>query len=127
MAPLKNHDVLRGGGNSPAVIVIGFEGGFVRSDDQKHPEVQFAKYLRERCRSDIYAEVFGNHHGRKALHEVLRLLDTDGKMKSHFIPCRKGACENHHLWTQLGCCRNGSIRPRVRKEGYSGAAHNSGG
>jgi pimeloyl-ACP methyl ester carboxylesterase len=78
MAPLGNHDVLRGGGNSPAVIVIGFVGGFVRSDDQKHPEVQFAKYLREHYRSDIYAEVFGNHHGRKALHEVLRLLDTDG-------------------------------------------------
>jgi len=60
------------------IIVIGFVGGFARHDDQKHPEVQFAEYLRERYRSRIYAEVFGNHHGRKALRDVLRLLDRDG-------------------------------------------------
>ena len=60
------------------VIVIGFMGGFAKSDDQKHPEVQFAQYLREHYRSDIHAEVFGNHHGRKALQEVQRLLDGDG-------------------------------------------------
>ena len=78
VAPLDSHEVVRSGGNAPKVIVIGFVGGFVRSDDQKHPEVKFAETLREHYRSDIYAEVFGNHHGRKALHEVLRLLDTDG-------------------------------------------------
>jgi pimeloyl-ACP methyl ester carboxylesterase len=58
------------------VIIIGFVGGFVSRDDTKHPEVQFAAYLRDRYPS-IHAEVFGNHHGRKALHEVVRLLDTD--------------------------------------------------
>jgi hypothetical protein len=58
--------------------VIGFVGGFARSDDQKHPEVQFAQALREHYRSGIYAEVFGNHHGRQALHEIFRLLDTSG-------------------------------------------------
>ena len=78
MAPSDNHDMVRSRGNGPRVIVIGFVGGFARSDDQKHPEVQFAESLREHYRSDIYAEVFGNHHGRKALHEVMRLLDTDG-------------------------------------------------
>jgi hypothetical protein len=78
MTPLDNHDVVQSSGNAPRMIVIGFVGGFVRSDDRKHPEVQFAQSLREHYRSDIYVEVFGNHHGRKALHEVLRLLDTNG-------------------------------------------------
>ncbi len=58
------------------VIIIGFVGGFVSRDDVKHPEVQFAAYLRDRYPT-IHAEVFGNHHGRKALHQVIRLLDTD--------------------------------------------------
>ena len=78
MAPLGNHDLVQSGGNAPRVIVIGFVGGFVRRDDQKHPEVQFAESLREHYRSHIYAEVFGNHHGRKALHEIVSLLDTNG-------------------------------------------------
>jgi hypothetical protein len=58
------------------VVIIGFVGGFVSRDDAKHPEVQFAAYLRDRYPT-IHAEVFGNHHGRKALHQVMRLLDTD--------------------------------------------------
>jgi hypothetical protein len=59
------------------VIVIGFVGGFVSPDDAKHPEVQFAAYLCHRYPL-IEAVVFGNHHGRKALHEVVQLLDSDG-------------------------------------------------
>ena len=62
--------------SSRNVIVIGFVGGFVSRDDAKHPEVQFAAYLRDRYPT-IHAEVFGNHHGQKALHWVVRLLDTD--------------------------------------------------
>jgi hypothetical protein len=62
------------------VIVIGFVGGFVSTNDTKHPEVQFAAYLRDRYPL-IHAEVFGNHHGRKALQELVRLLDTDGDGK----------------------------------------------
>jgi pimeloyl-ACP methyl ester carboxylesterase len=58
------------------VIIIGFVGGFVSREDTKHPEVQFAAYLRDRY-PFIHAEVFGNHHGRKALHQVVRLLDAD--------------------------------------------------
>ena len=68
-----------GGANTRRVIVIGFVGGFARPDDQGHPEVQFAEYLRDHYRPDVHAEVFGNHDGKKALHEVLRLLDSDGK------------------------------------------------
>jgi hypothetical protein len=59
------------------LITIGFVGGFVSQDDAKHPEVQFAAYLRG-CYPSIEAVVFGNHHGRKALHEVVRMLDSDG-------------------------------------------------
>jgi pimeloyl-ACP methyl ester carboxylesterase len=64
---------------SPAirnVIVIGFVGGFVSPGDTKHPEVQFAAYLQDRYPL-IHAEVFGNHHARKALHQVVRLMDAD--------------------------------------------------
>jgi hypothetical protein len=39
--------------------------------------VQFGAYLRNRYPL-IEAVVFGNHHGRKALHEVVRMLDSDG-------------------------------------------------
>ena len=64
-------------GASERLIVIGFVGGFARHDDQKHPEVQFAESLRERYRSKISADVFGNVHGRDALRLLLRLLDSD--------------------------------------------------
>jgi len=58
-------------------IVIGFVGGFVRSDDVRHPEVLFATLLRQRYPSIVHAEVFANHDGRNALRRVLHLLDTD--------------------------------------------------
>jgi pimeloyl-ACP methyl ester carboxylesterase len=65
------------------VIIVGFVGGFVSPHDTKHPEVQFAAYLRDRYPS-IHVEVYGNHHGRKALHQVKDLLDTnhDGVLSS---------------------------------------------
>jgi len=58
-------------------IVIGFVGGFVRHDDLRHPEVQFAALLRERYLSVVHAEVFSNHDGKKALRRVLQLLDAN--------------------------------------------------
>jgi hypothetical protein len=73
-----SHAAVENGGNARKVIVIGFMGGFARSNDPKHPEVQFAQYLREHYHSGIDAKVFGNHHGRKALQEVQRLLDGNG-------------------------------------------------
>ncbi len=60
------------------VIVIGFVGGFVPSDDRKHPEVQFSALLRQSYPSILHAEVFANHDGKRALRRVLHLLDTDG-------------------------------------------------
>jgi hypothetical protein len=59
------------------VIVIGFVGGFVRHDDAKHAEVQFAARLRDRYASAVDVKVFGNHSGQEALRHVLRLLDTN--------------------------------------------------
>jgi len=59
-------------------IIIGFVGGFVRSDDMKHPEVQFAAYLRGAYLSDVHVEVFSNHDGKHALRRVLQLLSEDG-------------------------------------------------
>ena len=58
-------------------IVIGFLGGFANRGDINHPEVWFAKYLRERYSSAVYAEVFSNHQAEAALHDVFSLLDTD--------------------------------------------------
>ncbi|MGA8728541.1 MAG: hypothetical protein WB608_07300 [Terracidiphilus sp.] len=75
---LGDNSVIGGVSKARRVIVIGFVGGFVRPNDQGHPEVQFAQYLRDHYHSEIYAEVFGNHHGRSALHQILRLLDSDG-------------------------------------------------
>jgi hypothetical protein len=59
-------------------IIIGFVGGFVRSDDTKHPEVQFAAHLREAYPSEVHAEVFSNHDGKHALSRVLQLLSEGG-------------------------------------------------
>jgi hypothetical protein len=65
------------------VIIIGFVGGFVSRNNNKHPEVQFAAYLRDRYPS-IHAEVFGNHNGRTVLDNVMRLIDInhDGVLSS---------------------------------------------
>jgi pimeloyl-ACP methyl ester carboxylesterase len=60
-----------------SVIVIGFVGGFVRHDDARHPEVQFAALLRERYPPVVHAEVFSNHDGKNALRRVLQLLDAN--------------------------------------------------
>jgi hypothetical protein len=73
-----SHAVVESDGNARKVIVIGFVGGFVRRDDRKHPEVLFAEHLREHYRSNIHVEVFGNHHGNKALQQILYLLDNNG-------------------------------------------------
>ena len=75
---LNSGAAVESGANARRVIVIGFVGGYARPDDPGHPEVQFAEYLRDRYRPDVHAEVFANHDGKKALHEVLRLLDGDG-------------------------------------------------
>src|SRR5215469_10416544 len=65
-------------------IIIGFVGGFVRRDDIRHPGVQFAAHMSEAYPSEVHAEVFANHDGKRALHRVLQLLseDADGVLTS---------------------------------------------
>ena len=58
-------------------IIVGFVGGFVKHDDLKHPEVNFAELLGESYPSTVHAEVFANREGDKALRRVLQLVDHD--------------------------------------------------
>ncbi|HWW98307.1 MAG TPA: hypothetical protein VNY74_11430 [Edaphobacter sp.] len=58
----------------PALIVVGFAGGYVRRNSTVHGEVQLAEHLRNTYGSTIHAEIFENHHGREAHREILRLV-----------------------------------------------------
>jgi hypothetical protein len=62
---------------APAVIVIGFVGGFVQHNDTVHQEVQLANHLRKDYSSGMEVEIFENRHGRQAHQEIMRLLDAD--------------------------------------------------
>jgi hypothetical protein len=59
------------------VIVIGFLGGYVRSDNTLHAEVQLAARIRSEYPANTYSEIFENHRGDDAYAEILRLLDAD--------------------------------------------------
>jgi len=71
----------RGSDESPVsgqeLIIIGFLGGFAKSGDTKHPEVWFGAYLRELYPSAAEVSVISNHQWRRAMKDVLQLLDTD--------------------------------------------------
>jgi hypothetical protein len=58
-SPISRVHFPQAGSAGGKVIAIRFVGGFVRQDDAKHPEVQFAAYLRHRYPL-IEAVVFGN-------------------------------------------------------------------
>lgn len=62
---------------TPAVIVVGFVGGFVHHDDKVHEEVQLADRLREEYPSSLAVQLFENHRGEDAHKSVLRLLDAN--------------------------------------------------
>jgi hypothetical protein len=68
--------------STPAVIVVGFVGGFVRHDDKVHEEVQLADRLREEYPSSVAVRLFENHRGEDAHQSVLRLLhaNRDGSL-----------------------------------------------
>jgi hypothetical protein len=70
--PAPNHVATRN------TIIVGFVGGFVKHDDAKHPEVQFAEYIQDRYPENVHAAVFSNHQGKDALREVVRRLDVNG-------------------------------------------------
>ena len=62
-------------------MVFGFVGGFVRSDDDRHLEVQMIKRLAKDS-PGIRAVVFENRHRAMARQEILDRLDTnrDGRL-----------------------------------------------
>jgi hypothetical protein len=59
-------------------IVLGFVGGFVKDDDNRHPEVQIIHRLSEQRLPPIHAAAFENRRTAKALEQILQWLDTDG-------------------------------------------------
>jgi hypothetical protein len=61
---------------SPAAIVIGFVGGFVRHDDRVHMEFQLADRLRDDFASTVAVQLYENHRGKDAYDAVLRLLHS---------------------------------------------------
>ncbi len=71
----------RGSGPAPGtaqnIIVIGFLGGFARDGDSKHPEVWFGAFLRERYAAAVQVSVLSNHEQRRAMADVLRVVDAD--------------------------------------------------
>jgi hypothetical protein len=67
----------RASAESP-VIVVGFLGGFVRKDDDRHPEVGIIRRLDEERGPWFHAVALENRRWTKALQEILRWLDTDG-------------------------------------------------
>jgi pimeloyl-ACP methyl ester carboxylesterase len=72
------HSNAHGVNDRSRAIVIGFVGGFVRSDNPTFGTVRLANRLRREYPSGVVVRVFRNHHEARARREVLRLLDTDG-------------------------------------------------
>lgn len=66
----------------PTVIVVGFVGGFVHSDDDRHPEVQLVQRLSKLDTPALHAVIFENRQQAKAQEQIVRWLDTnhDGRL-----------------------------------------------
>jgi len=64
---------------STPLIVVGFVGGFVHNDDERHAEVQLAEKLRTGYGADAEVGIFQNHHREDAHAAILKWLDRDGK------------------------------------------------
>jgi pimeloyl-ACP methyl ester carboxylesterase len=62
---------------SPAYIVVGFVGGFVRHDNPHHGSVLFARRIRDSFPNGAYVRVFENRHRKTAYKTILHLLDRD--------------------------------------------------
>ncbi len=61
----------------PAVIVVGFVGGYVHQNDSIHKEVQMADHLRTEYPAATQVKIFANHEGQQAYQSVLQSLDSD--------------------------------------------------
>ncbi|HVI10718.1 MAG TPA: hypothetical protein VND65_20680 [Candidatus Binatia bacterium] len=63
--------------STPATIVIGFVGGFVRHNNPHHGPVILAQQIRRNVAPGTYVRVFENRHRKTAYKTVLELLDSD--------------------------------------------------
>jgi len=62
---------------APPAIVLGFVGGFVHPDDERHAEVQLVKKLNITYADRVRSRVFDNHHRKEAHQAILNWLDSD--------------------------------------------------
>lgn len=63
----------------PRVIVVGFLGGWVRNDDERHPEVQIIERLSMEQIPGVRVAAFENRREAKARKTVLHWLGADRK------------------------------------------------
>lgn len=62
----------------PSTVVLGFVGGFVKRDDDRHPEVQIVRRLSDEKLPAFHAAVFENKETTAARRQIIRWLDTNG-------------------------------------------------
>lgn len=61
---------------SSKVLIVGFVGGFVRRDDERHPEVRMFERFSED--DSIHTIIYENRRRARARRELLHWLDADG-------------------------------------------------
>lgn len=61
---------------SSKVVIVGFVGGFVRRDDERHPEVRMFERFSEG--DSIHTIIYENRRRARARRELLHWLDADG-------------------------------------------------
>jgi hypothetical protein len=61
----------------PKTLILGFVGGFVRSDDTRHSEVQMIHGLQQKSMPGVEAQIFRNSDSNAALQRILNFLDED--------------------------------------------------
>jgi len=102
----------------PALIVVGFAGGFVRRNSSVHGEVELAEHLREAYGSTIHSEIFENHRGREAYREILRLVGaSNGASNGAMTEAAKRAARivlYGHSW---GASEAVAIARRLERDG----------
>lgn len=62
---------------TPAYILIGFVGGFVRHDNPHHGPVRLAERVGRTDSNNAYIQVFENRRRKAAYRTILRVLDRD--------------------------------------------------
>lgn len=91
-ASAQNHDVPEG--RTPSrTLLIDFVGGFVHSDDTRHPEVQIVHHFQEKPVPGVEAVVFENTQTGPAEERIIQFLDenkdgiisTDEKQRAQLI------------------------------------------